>query len=320
MLLGGALLSCAGEGEGSRASQTGGAPSGCDTARACVTEASAVLRDDGFIGLEFAGVGAEAHVQWASLELLDGAGQALESYPRLDALRVAPRFPRTADYGQLRFDGAGRFAGFWVIGDAPSPARVRLWIEDTDGAADTPLELEVVQGASPRPVALGEDCDYDGVLYVCPGGSSCDLRDGTDRAICQKPVTECAAGIEMLALDESGADGNVEASPDETLGSCSQQRGNLGAEQAFRYTAPNSGTYRFRAEGDAASLWVRRHCSMPGPGVSELGCVWFTEMYPVAESFAELDVSLEAGEPVFVFVEAAWFGGGPYRLTVTPLG
>jgi hypothetical protein len=84
----------------------------------------------------------------------------------------------------------------------------------------------------------------------------------------------------------------------------------------FLYVPENSGTHRFTASGDAATLFARRYCNYPQPGPSELGCVRFSA---APDSTADLSLSLTAGEPVFVFVESAWFGGGPFQLAAVPV-
>jgi hypothetical protein len=299
-----------------------GPPPAC-TSRPCVTEASAHYSAER-LAVAFAGWGTSEEllrVQLRPTTNPEDTGHYVYASHGLSSARFHP----DREYGAIRFENDGSFSGYWVAGFAAKPDSVRVFAEAAASADAGALYLEVpVTAPAPKTVAVDALCDLEALLLRCPDTTLCDLRDGTPEPVCQVPAVECDATWNVESLTLEGASGNVESTQaaevqDYTFGSCSMQRGDLGEDDVFRFVPETAGTYRISFVGEAATLFVRSYCTLPTPHGSELGCANNGAQVPRPEDTASLEVVLQANIPVFVFVEGAWTGGGPYELVVETL-
>ncbi len=290
-----------------------------------IEQVRAVVDPDGLVALTFEGRDAQGDVDTLHLEVRDDEGRPMQRYDLRFAWSARPnRFNPFAGEGHL-IQQDGRLRGTYTVRDTRWPDRaasIRVALEDTEGLIGETLAVDL--GAPPPPVerAVDEPCDPFEVLDRCPAGTLCDRPDGADGPMtCLRPPAACAADLPRL---EGAYSGDNRGAPDRTEASCTWSRGNIGDEQGHVFTAARSGPHRFivrDAEPDIApgyglaTLFVRRHCALPRAGDSELGCAHIQDdgQGPAALS---LEVELQAGETVYVFVEAPWTGGAPYALDV----
>jgi hypothetical protein len=280
---------------------------------------AAAVDDEGDIGIEFAGRVGIAQVRTIRVDLLDAAGNQVGQEYGWGSWHVRPnRFFPVGSSGHLEQSGA-RFTGFISFRDSrlsERPERVRVTIDDIEEVPGEPFEA-TLSAPSPVPRAEGELCDPFEVLNRCEGAALCDTIDSNERVAptCQIPDEVCPK--ELLELEGSLQASNAD-SPDDTYSSCTNSRGQLGNDQGHVFVASRSGTHRFRAEEIdyqvASTLFARRICNFGKAGDSELGCVHVND-FEMGEPL-ELVLELEAGQTVFVYVEASWVSGGEYVLSV----
>jgi hypothetical protein len=323
----GGVVSAGGGGTGTGGS-TGGATGGSTGGASLTPEptdlpvidsVAAFIGEDGAIGVKFEGRTGASPAEMVYVDFLDAAGVQLglaagwgEWFARPD------RFFSQSSAGKVEQLGE-RVAGYISALDDSlegRPELVRVTLRDREQKESQPLEAEI-QEPSPEPRENGAVCDPFEVLDRCGDGALCDVVNGAGRVAptCQVPEPTCPLDLPLL-------EGSVEAdnsdSPDSTDSSCTFTRGRLGNDQGHTFVATRSGTHRFRAEETdyqaALSLSVRKICNFGRPGDSELGC---THQRDAGEGLPlELDVELEAGQTVFVFVESSWVNGGKYALSV----
>ena len=279
----------------------------------------AAMDDSGAVAVEFEGGVGLAQVQTITVELLDAAGNEVGRQSGWSSWLARPnRFSGVGSAGHLKHSGA-RFSGFMSFRDSKvsqRPERVRVTIQDLEENPGEPVEATL---SAPSPVlrAEGELCDPFGILDRCEGAAFCDAVDGSGRvaATCRTPAQVCSK--DLLELRDSLQASNEE-SPDDTYASCTYSRGNLGNDQGHVFVASRTGSHRFRAEEIgyqvAVTLFARRFCDFGRQPDSELGCAHVND-FEMGEPL-ELVLDLEAGETVFVYVEASWVGGGEYVLSV----
>jgi len=282
----------------------------------------AAIGDDGAVAIVFEGRSGPSPAQLVRLEFLDSAGEPLGEASGWGEWLLRPnRFFQRGGSGQVVVDG-NRFSGFLSALDqtlAERPERVRVTVLDRDLNLGEPVEAELVASA-PEARADGEVCDALGVLHECQGAALCDVRNGEGSVAptCQVPAETCPLDLPEL---EDVIEGSNEESPDATDSSCTFSRGQLGVEQGHAFTAPRAGSYRFTAVNVdyqvAVTLFVRRICDFGRAGDSELACAHLSDAGEDEPLVVELD--LEAGQTVFVYVEATWVGGGRYNLSVEEL-
>jgi hypothetical protein len=280
---------------------------------------TAAIDDDGDIAVEFAGRVGIAQVRTILIDLLDAAGNQLPQQYGWGSWHVRPnRFFPVGSSGHLEQSGA-RFTGFMSFRDSrlsERPERVRVTIQDIEEVPGEPAEA-TFSAPSPELRAEGEICDPFEVLNRCEGAALCDTIDGTIRAAptCQTPAEVCPKELPEL---EGSLQASNEDSPDDTSSSCTNSRGQLGNDQGHVFVASRAGAHRFRAEEIdyqvAVTLFARRICNFGRAGDSELGCAHVND-FEMGEPL-ELVLELEAGQTVFVYVEASWVGGGEYVLSV----
>ena len=279
----------------------------------------AAIDDEGDIAVEFEGRVGIAQVRTIVVDLFDAAGNQLPQQYGWGSWHARPnRFFPVGSSGHLEQSGA-RFTGFMSFRDSrlsEHPERVRITIQDIEEVRGEPFEATL---SAPSPVlrAEGEVCDPFEVLNRCEGAALCDTIDGTIRAAptCQTPAEACPK--ELLEL-EGTLQASNEESPDDTSSSCTNSRGLAGNDQGHVFVANRAGVHRFRAEEIdyqvAITLFARRICDFGRAGDSELGCVHALD-FEMGEPL-ELELDLEAGQTVFVYVESSWVGGGEYVLSV----
>jgi hypothetical protein len=280
---------------------------------------TAAIDDDGDIAVEFEGRVGIAQVRRIWIELLDAAGNQVALESGWGSWHVRPnRFFPVGSSGHLEQSGA-RFTGFMSFHDSglsERPERVRVTIEDLEESPGEPAEA-TLSAPSPVPRAEGEICDPFEVLNRCEGAALCDTIDSNERVAptCQTPDEICPKAL--LELEDSLQASNAD-SIDDTYSSCTNSRGQLGNDQGHVFVASRAGAHRFRAEEIdyqvAVTLFARRICNLGIAGDSELGCVHMND-FEMGEPL-ELVLELEAGQTVFVYVEASWVGGGEYVLSV----
>lgn len=309
---------------GSTGGATGGSTGGAflppePTDLPAIDAVAAFIGEDGAIGVKFEGRTGASPAQMVYVDFLDAAGAQLglasgwgEWFARPD------RFFSQSSAGKVEQLGE-RVAGYISALDDSlegRPERVRVTLRDREQKDSEPVEAELEQPL-PESRENGAACDPFEVLDRCGDGALCDVVNGAGRVAptCQVPEATCPLDLPLL-------EGSVEAdnsdSPDSTDSSCTFTRGRLGNDQGHTFVAKRSGTHRFRAEETdyqaALSLSVRKICNFGRPGDSELGCV---HQLDAGEGLPlVLDVELEAGQSVFVFVESSWVNGGKYALSV----
>jgi hypothetical protein len=289
--------------------------------RPVADELRATLGDEGGVGIVFAGrVGLGGPVRLIEVELLDGEGEVFHQTSGWFPWLARPnRFLDAASVGHLQAT-ADTFSGFMTLVDTTlvtAPRRVRVAFGERNELMGEWREA-VVSPAAPASLELGERCDPFQVVSACTEGQLCDVPSGVirDSPSCFLPPKTCPFEFPTL---EAVYEGTNAEQPDDTVGSCTWSRGNLGTEQGHVFTAPQAGTYRFVAESvdehAATTLFVRRYCDFAVAGASELGCAHEKEYEggPI-----QLDVPLLEGQLVYVFVESWWVNGGNYRLSVEP--
>lgn len=320
---GGSAGGTPGEGSGGT---TGGAPATPElppTNVPVIDSLFAAINDEGAVGIEFEGRSGPSPSQMVELQFLDAAGESLSSAGGWGEWLLRPnRFLERGGAGQVVVDG-NRFFGFLSALDlslTERPERVRVTVRDRALNRSEPVEAELVP-ASPQPRAEGEVCDALGVLSECQGAALCDVRNGGGPVVaptCQVPAETCPLDLPVL---EDVFEGSNEALPDETDASCTFSRGLVGSEQGHAFTAPRAGSYRFTAVSvdyqAAITLFVRSICDFGRAGDSELACTHMNDAGEDEPLVVELD--LDAGQTVFVYVEANWFAGGEYTLSVEAL-
>lgn len=287
----------------------------------CVSR-TRVVYDGNRVALEFWGWGTQAEFLDVHLE---GPGDefAIAGWwnSRLGSVRFRP--DGGYGYGMIRPNDDGSFTGYatMIVAERPETLTVRLL--DSQGQTIIISQAQLGDGVA-EAAPLGSLCDLEAMLFECSNGLACDIRDGTKETTCQVMEAECEAPAEVFSLALSGATGDLsgefgELGEDWTLGSCTRQRGDHGADNVFRFVPETAGTYRFTFLGEATTLFVRRYCDFPSIAESELGCVSTLSSTPRPQDTESLDVSLQADVPYFVFVEGSWAGGGLYSLSVEKL-
>lgn len=281
----------------------------------------AIAGGDDVVAITFEGADLQDDVQSVHIDFLTADGDFIHRQDlRLAYLKRPNRFFDLAYVAHLD-QSDGEFTGFlgYQRHDFErTPGRVRVAMEDAEGLIGNTLEVAIGQ-RPPAEVALGAPCDPFEVLTRCPAESICERRDGAEGSMtCLEPPAAC--GAELPRLVDRYAGDNA-ASPDTAEASCTWSRGNLGTEQGHVFTAERDGTHVFQvtAEGynAANTLFVRRYCDLAWVGTSELSCAHVEDDPDGPPTVA---VELQAGETVYVFVEAWWAGGGAYTLTVDPPG
>ena len=225
----------------------------------------------------------------------------------------------------------GSFTGLWYAtrdenvvphfrldSEIPARSRLNLVVTDSERQTSDALEATILPALPPAETAAGAQCDLSRVLHRCAEGSFCALAQGDPSARCYVPPAECDGPWEIRPFTPPMVEGNFGAEAiDRTIGFCSLQRGDLGAEQVYRYVPESTGTHTFRFTGEAATLFIRRHCALRGAPESEFACARAGQGGTNAgQDVVSLDAELEAGVPVYLFMESAWYGGGPYTLSV----
>jgi hypothetical protein len=251
-----------------------------------------------------------------ALAVLDGAGAVVSDRDYSLSLDVRPNRRQTVSYASRLETAAAAFSGFFSLEDlavAATPAAVRVAFMDSTQRWGDAVEAPVTTPVQTL-LAPGEPCDYFQTLDVCPDGTFCDRPDGTSEPMtCQQPSGACPSSLPVLDGVYRGS--NVD-SPDVTLASCTQSRGNLGREQGHTFTAPRAGRFHFTAQSDsnyALTLFVRRYCYLARAGDSELACAHENDDAALPPT---LELDLSSGQTVYVFVEAWWANGGDYVLSV----
>lgn len=183
---------------------------------------------------------------------------------------------------------------------APAPSVIVLTLYNELGQASAPLSLIV---EPPLPGRLGDECDDLGGLSECEEGLSCNGRciDLNDLPL------DCDPSLEIVTLE--GISGSYQG---DTQGAARMSRrwcDVVSETDHYRFTAPQSGYYFFRAltEGSELGISSRSYCAYPTyePRCSRLRCNGDTGTVAL----------LEAGETTYLMVGAIFNQpGGPYTL------
>jgi hypothetical protein len=279
----------------------------------------AAIDEQGAIAVKFEGRTAAAPMLSVNVDLLDADGNELGLASGWGSWLARPnRLLRRGSAGNIEQVG-NTFSGFISALDeslAQRPERVRVTMLDRNQVLSEPVEA-ALEAPSPEPRAEGAVCDPFEILDRCADGALCDVLNGAGRVAptCQVPEATCPLDLPEL---HGSVEGDNSELPDTTDSSCTFTRGQLGNDEGHVFLATRSGTHRFRAEEIdyqvAITLFVRSICNFGRAGDSELGCVHLNdagEGMPLV-----LDVDLEAGQTVFVYVESSWVSGGKYVLSV----
>ena len=279
--------------------------------------------------VEFTGLDPERDIRLLEVELQPAGGGEPERFA--SNLPIGNTQQTTYSLGQIAYAEDGTFTGVWYavrVDDAPPavaldsevPARSRLTLRLTDregGTSGEPRGATILPALPASAAAIGAVCDVTEVLYTCAEGSFCAIAQGEPVARCQRPPEGCEGPWEILPFTPPMVMGDLNEGPDQTIGSCSSQRADLGQEHVYAFFPENEGLHTFSLVGGAAAMFLRPHCALRGSEAAELGCARAdrpgtnTNDTPIT-----LAVELEDGVPVYLFVESAWHGGGPYTLSV----
>jgi hypothetical protein len=279
----------------------------------------AAIDEQGAIAVKFEGRTAAAPASTVNVGLLDAEGNEIGLASGWGSWLARPnRLLRGGSAGNIEQVG-NTFSGFISSLDeslVERPERVRVTMLDRNQALSDPVEA-VLEAPAPEARAEGAACDPFEILDRCGEGALCDVVNGAGRVAptCQIPEPTCPLDLPEL---HGSVEGDNSELLDTTDSSCTFTRGQLGNDEGHAFVATRSGTHRFRAEEIdyqvAITLFVRSICDFGRAGDSELGCVHLNdagEGMPLV-----LDIDLEAGQTVFVYVESSWVSGGKYVLSV----
>ena len=285
----------------------------CDAGLACLREGpsflckpitaptildATVYQNRGALGVEIAGADP------------DGDALGLRLTPVVDGARAYEHgfTPQWGEqHGTLEVDGGDFWAArsFYFYTQA---TEFDLVVIDAEGLESAPVRV----GVSPRlEASIGEDCDLLEARALCPEGTFCDRRDTEDSYLCQEAVHACPDTWDVTPLDmREGSTltlaGSTSGAQNNTTSSCTGEFGWVDApERVFSFVAPRSGWYQMWVTSDAFALFdiaVRRHCTHPRVGVSELACTDDADWH---QAYGQTGTQLDEGEEVFVFVERA---------------
>lgn len=294
-----------------------------------LTSAVAWYNDEnGHISVVFEGLDSERDVSGPGITLLDqdGADIPLRSDGEVgEAIGTFEPFT----YGE-----AGEFRAVWqfTLVDADGlPLRigtVRVRAHDAEGLVSESVDAVITPTV--RDVAAGEACDFWGAENICAAGLVCPFPAEGEAPgaaqICSEVVAACPAEFGATVLDASGAGPEWRVSGD-TTGADAHGAGSCGGgagDAIFEFTAPAAATFSFLASSDAEGadtlIYVRTACNYGPeyPGI-ELECN--DDQVPMENTLGAVDVPLEAGQTVYVFVDG-YLGSdgngwqGPFELIV----
>jgi hypothetical protein len=277
-----------------------GAPE-CVVARAPVIATATLTFNPaaGAVGLRVTGTDLDADASGFYFDLLDGGGMSLQ-------ITAEGPFPDIA-HVETAFTGSTSFDGY--PGDAPNPQRARVQVVDLTGLFSEPLEVVV---AAPPVVPQDGACDALAGLDVCAQGTFC--VDGR----CTRPAAECAPGVQTGLLNDHPVANGFRVNSDST-GNFGVDRGSCGGgagADVWAFTAPAAGTWRFETTvsmaHDDTVLFARSLCGVPA---AELACN--DDAPGQGNRFSRVDLALQAGETIYLFVDGFSGSEGPYSLSAT---
>lgn len=281
-----------------------------------------INRDEGGLGIEVVGRDEDGDVDLFLVEFFFADGNSLQLGENPGPVQV--KFNKLTQ-------GNGDFTGSWStnfsLGTVISIEELSyLEIRIVDAEMNTSFE-ERVEFIDTPDVGLDEECDPKRGLSRCEDGLLCEILAG-GRTRCKETVTECPEFYDLLNLNEAG--GRFEGN---TSGLVTYGRGYCGggtSSQVFSFTADQTATYQFYAEGISTEewptadplMWIRSYCDSDDWN-AQLGC---NDDINLAQrdlnSFIELELMQD--QTVYIFVdgyreitseELGW--NGPYILSVT---
>jgi hypothetical protein len=203
--------------------------------------------------------------------------------------------------------------------NAGSVAAVDVRIVDRAGLSS---DVFVAQPAAPGPIAPGEACDLLNLSESCAPAGYCAetvaaMDDVPAEYACMEAQTECADGVNTIALEADAAGayihvGNTEGNANNGQGNCVEADGD---EAVHALTSATGGFFTCEVDvGDEDSvMYARSHC---GAQASELACNDDSPVGADGNIGSRVSFYVAPGGTAYVFVDA-FFAGDTFDYQLT---